>query len=203
MKRIISGAGLAAAAILLATAAYAKSPKSIFNGGSIIIAEGYSQPNDFDSSALPDVFHEWCNNGDDVAECFPLIKLDVTDTRRGKHLGTLYTWGQDFGGDEAETSINFREFIYYDLNGGELYTISEAPGHPGGAFADQAIVPPKVGDQVLLGGAEGSIVGGTGKYAGAWGPYSTRLKVEIDFASGGFIYYDELYIRFREVRVEN
>ena len=83
-----------------------------------------------------------------------------------------------------------------------MYTISEEPGHPGGAFADPEIIIPKEGVQVLLGGAEGRVAGGTGKYAGAYGGYSTRLKVEIDGA-GNFFYYDELYIRFREIRVEN
>ena len=200
MKRMTKATGLVAATLLLATAATAQAPKSIFNGGSIVIIEGFAQPNDYDSTQLPDLFHEWCNNGDEVAECFPLIKLEVTDTRRGKHLGTLYTWGQDFGG--IGNSLNFREFIYYDLNGGELYTISEEPGHPGGAFADPEIIIPKEGVQVLLGGAEGRVAGGTGKYAGAYGGYSTRLKVEIDGA-GNFFYYDELYIRFREIRVEN
>jgi hypothetical protein len=42
---------------------------------------------------------------------------------------------------------------------------------------------PKHGDIVLLGGAEGLVVGGTGQYRNARGPYSTRLKVE---TIGGF-----------------
>jgi hypothetical protein len=39
-------------------------------------------------------------------------------------------------------------------------------------------VIPKQGEVVFLGGAEGLVVGGTGKYRNAGGPYSTRLKVE-------------------------
>jgi hypothetical protein len=61
--------------------------------------------------------------------------------------------------------------------------ISFDGGHPGGAFADPTLVIPKHGDIVLLGGAEGLVVGGTGKYLGATGPYSTRLKVETEGGS--------------------
>ena len=53
---------------------------------------------------------------------------------------------------------------------------------------------------MLLGGAEGDVVGGTGQYGKAGGRYSTRLKVEFDGLNP--TYYDELYIRFREVRVK-
>jgi len=60
-------------------------------------------------------------------------------------------------------------------------------------------VIPKHGDVVLLGGAEGLVVGGTGKYRSARGSYSTRLKLET--IGGVFSYYDELYFRFREVEI--
>ena len=59
---------------------------------------------------------------------------------------------------------------------------------------------PKQGDVVLLCGAEGFVVGGTGKYKNAGGPYSTRLKLET--IGGFFAYYDELFFRFREVEIE-
>lgn len=127
----------------------------------------------------------------------------MVDAKRGEPLGSIYAWGQDFAASADGRSLNFREFVLYDLDGGQLFTLSRPGGHPGGAFADPSIVIPKAGDQVLLGGAEGELVGGTGIYAGASGGYSTRLKVEVDFASGFFVYYDELYFRFREVRVEN
>ena len=65
----------------------------------------------------------------------------------------------------------------------------------------EALVPPKFGAVVLVGGAEGKVVGGTGKYKKASGGYSTRLKVEDDGA-GTFIYYDELYFRFRDVKIK-
>ena len=60
-----------------------------------------------------------------------------------------------------------------------------------------SLIIPKHGDVVLLGGAEGLVVGGTGKYRHATGPYSTRLKVET--IGGFFAYYDELFFRFRNI----
>ena len=36
-------------------------------------------------------------------------------------------------------------------------------------------------------------------YANAPGGTSIRLKVELDFESGLFVYYDELLLRFRDV----
>jgi hypothetical protein len=60
-------------------------------------------------------------------------------------------------------------------------------------------VIPKHGEHVFLGGAEGLVVGGTGKYGSAQGPYSTRLKLET--IGEFFAYYDELYFRFREVEI--
>jgi hypothetical protein len=186
----------------ISTASAAK-PSSPLGDGSIIVAEGFSAPNAYDTALLPPVFHAWCNNGDAIPECGPTVQLEVFDAKKGQSLGFIYAWGQDFGGSADGVSLVFREFILYDLKGGQLYTISEDGGHPGGAFADPTIVIPKAGDQVLLGGAEGQVVGGTGVYTGASGGYSTRLKVEVDFASGFFVYYDELYFRFREVRIEN
>jgi hypothetical protein len=97
-------------------------------------------------------------------------------------------------------TLQFKEFILYDLKGGQLYTLSQPGGHPGGAFADPSFIIPKHGDVVLRGGAEGLVVGGTGKYVSAGGTYSTRLKVET--IGGFFAYYDELFFRFREVDIE-
>lgn len=178
-------------------------PPSVLGSGSVIVAEGFSAPNTHPTALLPPLFHAWCNNGDAVPECVPTVQLEVVDPKEGERLGTIHAWGQDFAQSADGQSLSFREFILYDLDGGQLFTVSRPGGHPGGAFADTGIVIPKAGDQVLLDGAEGEVVGGTGRYAGASGGYSTRLKVEIDFASGLFVYYDELYFRFREVRVEN
>jgi hypothetical protein len=109
-----------------------------------------------------------------------------------------HAWGKDFRATASGT-LRFKEFILYELRQGRLYTLSQDGGHPGGAFADPSLVIPKQGEVVLLGGAEGLVVGGTGKYRTAGGAYSTRLKVET--IGGLFVYYDELFFRFREVAI--
>lgn len=160
--------------------------------GSIIVSEGFSEPNGY-AGALPDFFEGWCDS-----VCVPTVQLAVYDVKKTRRLGTVYAWGKEFQQDGV--TLQFKEFILYDLAGGQLFTLSQDGGHPGGAFADSGLVPPKHGVVVLVGGAEGLVVGGTGKYAGAGGGYSTRLKVESD--GSNFIYYDELYFRFRAVTID-
>ena len=127
------------------------------------------------------------------------MTLDVFDPKKARRLGAIHAWGKDFRSNAART-LQFKEFVLYELEGGHLYTLSQDGGHPGGAFADPSLVIPKHGDIVLLGGAEGLVVGGTGKYSNARGPYSTRLKLET--INGFFAYYDELCFRFREVEIQ-
>jgi hypothetical protein len=161
--------------------------------GSVMVAEGFSAANSYDGP-LPDLFYEWCDNA-----CFPTVTLEVTDVQKTRSLGFVHAWGKEFAG--AGSTIQFKEFILYELIGGQLYTISQDGGHPAGAFADAGLVPPKFGVVVLVGGAEGLVVGGTGRFRNAGGAYSTRLKVEDD-GTGNFFYYDELYFRFRDVKVD-
>lgn len=162
------------------------------SSGSMIIAEGFSESNSY-NGVMPDLFYEWC---DEI--CFPTVTLEVVDVSKTKHLGYIHAWGKEFA--FSGNSVQFKEFILYEFPEGQLYTISQEGGHPGGAFADPTLIPPKEGAVVLVGGAEGVVVGGTGKYVKAGGMYSTRLKVEAD-GEGVFVYYDELYIRFREVLI--
>jgi len=165
--------------------------------GSMIIAEGFSAANTY-SGPLPAFFTSWCADTEDGSTCIPTVALDVFDAKKTGRLGTIYAWGKDFRSTGSGT-LQFKEFILYDLRGGQLYTLSLPGGHPGGAFADPSLVIPKHGDVVLLGGAEGLVVGGTREYRNAGGAYSTRLKVET--IGGFFAYYDELFFRFREVDV--
>jgi hypothetical protein len=131
----------------------------------------------------------------------PTVRLQVVDSEKTRPVGFIYAWGQDFEASQDGSTLRFREFILYDLDKGQIFTISKDGGHPGGAFVDTTLIPPKVpGLAVLAGGAEGDVVGGTGQYKKAGGGYSTRLKVEFDGPAP--TYYDELYIRFREVRVK-
>jgi hypothetical protein len=165
--------------------------------GSIILAEGFAEPNTF-GGPLPDFFESWCADTEDGSRCIPTVTLALLDARKGRRLGMAHAWGKDFRATASGT-LRFKEFILYELRQGRLYTLSQDGGHPGGAFADPSLVIPKQGEVVLLGGAEGLVVGGTGKYRTAGGAYSTRLKVET--IGGLFVYYDELFFRCREVAI--
>ena len=164
--------------------------------GSVIVAEGFATPNTYGGS-LPGLFESWCTDTEDGSRCIPTVMLDVFDTKKARRLGVVYAWGKDFRTTGSGT-LQFKEFILYELKDGQLYTMSQDGGHPGGAFADPSLVIPKHGDVVLMGGAE--VVGGTGRYSTSKGPYSTRLKVET--IGGFFAYYDELFFRFREVDIQ-
>jgi hypothetical protein len=166
--------------------------------GSMILAEGFASPNGY-SGPLPQFFESWCADTQDGSRCIPTVTLDVFDVKKARRIGVIHAWGKDFR-STASGTLQFKEFVLYELQDGQLYTLSQDGGHPGGAFADPALVIPKQGDQVLLGGAEGLVVGGTGKYRNAAGPYSTRLKLET--IGGFFAYYDELFFRFREVEIQ-
>lgn len=190
--RGVAGLVLLPILVSFATTADAQNPT-----GSMILAEGFATANTY-SGPLPAFFDAWCADTEDGAPCVPTVRLDVFEPKKARLLGAIYAWGKDFRSNGAGT-LQFKEFVLYDLKDGQLYTLSQDGGHPGGAFADPSLVPPKYGDVVLLGGAEGLVVGGTGKYSHGGGPYSTRLKVET--INGFFAYYDELYFRFREVEV--
>ena len=168
------------------------------SNGSIILAEGFAAANAY-GGPLPGFFEPWCADTEDGGRCIPTVRLDVFDAKKVRRLGAIYAWGKDFHATASGT-LQFKEFILYDLRDGQIYTLSQDGGHPGGAFADPLLIIPKQGDVVLLGGAEGLVVGGTGKYIAAAGPYSTRLKVET--IGGFFAYYDELLIRFREIDIQ-
>ena len=180
------------ALFVAATVAHAQN-----QAGSIILAEGFATANSY-SGPLPGFFEAWCADTQDGSRCIPTVTLDVFDSRKVKQVGKIHAWGKDFVSTGSGT-LQFKEFVLYDLDGGQLYTLSQDGGHPGGAFADPTLVIPKHGDLVLLAGAEGLVVGGTGKYLGATGPYSTRLKLET--VNGLFAYYDELFFRFRQVDI--
>ena len=133
--------------------------------GSMILAEGFASPNTY-SGPLPGFFDAWCADTEDGNRCIPTVTLDVFDSKKARRLGTIHAWGKDFR-STASGTLQFKEFVLYELRDGQLYTLSQDGGHPGGAFADPSLVIPKQGDVVLLGGAEGLVVGGTGKYRNA------------------------------------
>jgi hypothetical protein len=160
--------------------------------------KGFATSNTY-GGPLPGFFESWCADTEDGSQCIPTVSLDVFDSTKARRVGAAHAWGKDFR-STASGTLQFKEFILYELKDGQLYTLSQDGGHPGGAFADPSLVIPKQGEIVLLGAAEGLVVGGTGKYSSASGPYSTRLKVET--IGGLFAYYDELFFRFREVEIQ-
>ena len=174
--------------IALAAAGVAAGPN-----GSMAIVEGAPAPNSY-TGELPQALEEWCDG-----VCMPLVTLEMTDVKKSRPIGILHTWGKDF--NFGSTTIQFKEFIIYELKGGQFYTVSQDGSQPTAAFIDQALLPPKVGAQVLIGGTEGVVLPGTGKYKNAGGGYSTRLKLESD-EMGNIVYYDELYFRFRELKLK-
>lgn len=186
---------LAAALTIAVTASwsgFAQAQDEPQNNGSMAIVEGAPAPNHY-NGMIPDVLEEWCDG-----ECIPLVSLEMTDVKKDKPIGVLHTWGKAF--NFGEYFIQFEEFIIYELSGGQFYTVSQNGSQPTAAFIPPSLLPPKVGDVVLIGGTEGVVLPGTGKYENAGGPYSTRLKLEADNL-GNIVYYDELYFRFREVQV--
>lgn len=161
--------------------------------GSMAIVEGAPAANSY-TGEIPQALEDWCEN-----VCVPLVTLEMVDPQKTRSLGLLHTWGRDF--NFGSLSLQFKEFIIYELDGGQFYTVSQDGSQPTAAFIDQALLPPKVGTQVLIGGTEGVVLPGTGKYANAGGAYSTRLKLETD-EFGAIVYYDELFFRFREVKLD-
>ena len=160
--------------------------------GSTVLVDGEPSSNSY-AGQRPAALEAWCEG-----ICIPLVTLEMLNISKSKPIGVLHTWGKNFRG--AGMSIQFDEFIIYELKGGEFYTASGADAPPTAAPIPTDLLTPKVGAQVWMGGTEGVVLPGTGKYKRAGGAYSTRLKPEFDEA-GNIVYYDELLFRFREVKV--
>ena len=116
--------------------------------GSMILAEGFAAPNAY-TGPLPDFFEGWCADSESGTRCIPTVTLDVFDSKKTRRLGVLHAWGKDFRSTSTGT-LQFKEFVLYELEDGQLYTLSQPGGHPGGAFADPSLVIPKHGELVLL-----------------------------------------------------
>ena len=122
---------------------------------------------------------------------------NAADVRRsdGKLRGTIYVWTKNFAYAPDGKSLCFGEFIWFALKEGNIYTHSGSNGTCG-AFIDPSLKAPThlTGPgQVIAGGGDGTIVGGTGKFS-SWktGTYTDRVFVEFSF-SGAANYYDQLF----------
>jgi len=156
----------------------------------VLISNGPSVVN---THAAPDTpeFAAWCATD---GPCAPSVMQPVNDATTDRPRGTIYVWTKNFTYATDGKSLCFGEFIWFALPEGDLYTHSGSRGTCGG-FIDPSLKAPThltgVG-QVIAGGGDGTIVGGTGKYANWTGTFTDRVFVEFSF-TGGANYYDQLF----------
>ena len=156
----------------------------------VLVYNGPAITNDHAAPTIP-AFTSWCaTNG----PCAPSVKMPAVDASTGEVRGELYVWTKNFVSSSDGKTICFGEFIWFALKDGNVYVHSGDNGTCGG-FMDPAIKPPthiSGAGQVVGGGGDGTIVGGTGKYSKWTGTFTDRVFVEINF-SGGANYYDQLF----------
>jgi hypothetical protein len=173
---------------------------AVANGGDA--KSGDSDPNDvvlvFNGAAVANThaapsspaFGAWCAS---AGPCAPSVMQPVYDASTGNPRGTIYVWTKSFTYAADGKSLCFGEFIWFALSDGDIYTHSGSNGTCG-AFIDPSLKPPThitgVG-QVIAGGGDGTIVGGSGRFSNWTGTYTDRVFVEFDF-TGGANYYDQL-----------
>lgn len=153
------------------------------------ISTGFRQENDF-SGRLPPQLEIWC-----AGTCVPTDKAPLFDGLTGERVGFFYSWAKDFidDGNLPPVTVCFSEFLILELGSrGRIYLESD-PQETCGVFADPALIVPVEGDQVVAGGSEGKVVGGTKEFRHQTGNYTTRLYVE--FRNAAVYYYDELFFR--------
>ena len=152
----------------------------------VMVYSGPAIPNTHSAPNTP-AFAAWCGS-----TCVPSVQMPAVDAENGNVLGTLYVWtvNQNLAGP-----LKFGEFIWFQLNNGDIY-VDSGSGGTVGALLDPSVKAPAHlnGDpgEVAVGGGDGTIVGGSGKYSKWTGAYTDRTFVEINFG-GGPNYYDQLF----------
>lgn len=133
-------------------------------------------------------FNSWCGN-----TCFPTTTFTAIDPVSKKEAAKVRVWGKDMHVSPDGNTLCFTEFMEYKLSQGTLYTLGRTNGTCG-AYMDKALVPPKYNPdaEVVAGGGDGNIVGGTEKYAGAKGAFDDRVFVEFINRSS-IVYYNALF----------
>jgi hypothetical protein len=172
---------------------------AVANGGSddepenvVLIFNGAAVTNTHAPPNTP-TYAAWCSVD---GPCSPSVMQPVYDAATGKLRGTIYVWTKNFVNGAGGSSLCFGEFIWFALTEGNVYTHSGSNGTCGG-FIDPALKAPTHlagAGQVVAGGGDGTIVGGTGKFSN-WtnGTYTDRVFVEISFTAGVANYYDQLF----------
>jgi len=134
-------------------------------------------------------FTAWCGT-----TCVSSVMQPVYDPATGELRGKIYVWTKDFVFAPDGKSLCFGEFIWFALSEGSVYTHSGSNGTCG-AFIDPSLKAPthiSGPGQVIGGGGDGTIVGGTGKFAKWNGTYTDRVFVEFSF-TGAANYYDQMF----------
>jgi hypothetical protein len=165
---------------------------SVINSG-VAVANTRAQP------TLP-AFASWCE-ASGAPFCVPTTQFPVYDTITGEQKGMAYIWGAfpfNAGTGAFSGSICFSEFMEFVFPEGKLY-LRTAKNGTCGAFIDPALLPPKYPElgatAVVVGGGDGVIAGGTGKYKNWSGTFTDRVFVGFGAPTsgvGGIIYYDQL-----------
>ena len=158
------------------------SPKIVLHYTGPAISNTQSPPN-------TPAFAAWCGTS-----CAASVMQPVYDPATGELRGKIYVWTKDFVFASDGKSLCFGEFIWFELSEGSVYTHSGTNGTCG-AFIDPSLkaaanIPGPA--QVIGGGGDGVIVGGTGKFGKWTGTYTDRVFVEFSF-TGGANYYDQMF----------
>jgi hypothetical protein len=164
-----------------------------------LITSGVAVANTRAQPTLP-AFASWCA-ASGAAFCVPTTQFPVYDTKTGKQRGMAYIWGAfpfNAGAGAFSGSICFSEFMEFVFPEGELY-LKTAKNGTCGAFIDPALLPPKYPElgatAVVIGGGDGEIAGGTGRFKNWSGTFTDRVFVgfgEPTSGVGGIVYYDQL-----------
>ncbi len=150
----------------------------------VLLYNGPAVQNTHAAPATP-AFTSWCNSA-----CSPSVTLPVSNPATGEPQGKVHVWTKNFHTSADGKTLCFGEFIWYALEDGNIYTDSGDSGTCG-AFMDPSLKPAThiAGDTVVGGGGDGTIVGGTDRFARWTGTYTDRVFVEFGAAN----YYDQLF----------
>ena len=172
---------------------------AVANDSISLINSGVAVANARVAPTVP-AFASWCA-ASGAPYCVPTTQFPVYDTTTGKQKGMAYIWGAfpfNAGTGPYSGSICFSEFMEFVFPEGNLY-LHTAKNGTCGAFIDPALLPPKYPElgatAVVIGGGDGVIAGGTGKYKNWSGTFTDRVFVgfgEPTSGIGGIIYYDQL-----------
>lgn len=156
----------------------------------VLIFHGPAVANTHAAPTTP-TFAPWCALD---GPCAPSVMQPMYDASTGVLKGTIYVWTKNFVTSTDGQSLCFGEFIWFALTEGDLFTHSGSDGTCGG-FIDPSLKPPTHitgAGQVIAGGGDGTIVGGTRAFKNWTGTYTDRVFVEFNF-SGGANFYDQLF----------